>query len=84
MLLIATTVVLTGIMSSALTMHYVTHLPADEWEYMQLENRWLNWPEKECYTRENIELLIEGPPKYEQNKKTYIASIASQLIWITR
>jgi hypothetical protein len=51
---------------------------------MQLENRWLNWPEKECYTRENIELLIEGPPKYEQNKKTYIASIASQLIWITR
>jgi hypothetical protein len=42
-------------------MHYVTSLPADEWEYMQLENRWLNWPEKECYHKLEVELLIEGP-----------------------
>jgi len=26
-----------------------------------LEQRWANWPDKECYSKENIELLIEGP-----------------------
>ena len=61
MLLICTIVVLTAITSSAATMYYVALLPADKWEYMQVEQRWANWPDKECYTKENIELLIEGP-----------------------
>jgi len=70
------------------TMIWAVDLPPDR--YTSLENRWLNWPEKECYTKENIELLIEGPPgqtylsNYGKAKKTYFASIASQLIWIAR
>ena len=42
-------------------MYYVALLPADKWEYMQVEQRCANWPDEECYTKENIELLIEGP-----------------------
>ena len=64
-------------------MYHVSRLPADSWKYMQVENRWANWPEKTCYTKQNIELLIKGP-KNEQPKKTYIASIKSQFIWLTR
>ncbi len=74
---------LIAITSSAATMYYAIQLPADKWKYIQVEQRWANWPDRECYSKENIKLLIEGP-KYEQNKKTYIASIASQFIWFTR
>ena len=42
-------------------MYHVSRLPADKWEYMQMEQRWANWPDEECYSKQNIELLIEGP-----------------------
>ena len=41
-------------------MYYIADLPADKWEYMQMEQRWANWPDKECYSKDNIELLIKG------------------------
>ena len=64
-------------------MYYVALLPADKWEYMQVEQRWANWPDKECYTKENIELLIEGP-KYEYNKKTYTTPNKGKPFWFKR
>ena len=83
MLWIGTIMVFVALISSAVTMYHVSSLPADSWKYMQVENRWANWPKKPCYSKENIELLIKGP-KYEHTKKTYIASIKSQFIWLTR
>ena len=76
-----------AIMSSLATMIWAVDLPPDD--YTLLNTRWLNWPDRECYTKENIELLIEGPKQitlkdYEQNEKTYIASIQSKLIRFTR
>jgi len=74
-------------MSCLATMIWAVDLPPDE--YTLLRTRWLNWPDKECYTKENIELLIEGPNQitledYEQNEETYIASIKGKLIRFTR
>jgi hypothetical protein len=68
-------------------MIWAVDLPPDD--YTLLQNRWLNWPEQEYYSRQNIELLIEGPDletlnDYEQNEKTYIASIQGKLIRFTR
>tara|TARA_R100001460_G_scaffold72898_4_gene113751 strand:- start:913 stop:1179 length:267 start_codon:yes stop_codon:yes gene_type:complete len=88
MFLIVIITVFVAQVSCLATMIWAVDLPPDR--YTSLENRWLNWPEKECYTKENIELLIEGPPgqkylsNYEQNEKTYIASIQSKLIRFTR
>jgi hypothetical protein len=42
-------------------MHYLSSLPADKWEYMQLHNRWANWPEKDCYDAIELEMIILGP-----------------------
>ena len=61
MLWIGIIMALTALVSSVATMHYLSSLPADKWEYMQMEQRWANWPDKDCYSKENIELLIEGP-----------------------
>ena len=76
-----------AVMSSLATMIWAVDLPPDD--YILLENRWLNWPVQEYYSRENIELLIEGPTQitlkdYEQDETTYIASIQSKLIRISR
>ena len=84
---ISTIVALTAIMSCLATMMWAVDLPPDE--YTLLRTRWLNWPDRECYTKENIELLIEGPNQitledYEQNKETYISSIKGKLIRFTR
>ena len=73
--------------SAFVTMRWAVDLPPDN--YTLLETRWLNWPVQECYSRQNIELLIEGPKQetlrdYEQNTKTYISSIQSKLIWFSR
>ena len=76
---ICTIVVLTATISSVATMHYVTNLPADQYRHMQASNRWANWPTKECYSSTEIELILNGP-NYEQNEKTYIASVASKLV----
>ena len=76
-----------ALMSSFATMVWAVDLPPDD--YTLLETRWLNWPVQEYYSRENIELLIEGPNQitlkdYEQNETTYIASIQSKLIRASR
>jgi len=26
-----------------------------------MEQRWANWPDEECYSKNNVELLIKGP-----------------------
>jgi hypothetical protein len=68
-------------------MIWAVDLPPDD--YTLLNTRWLNWPVQECYSRQNIELLIEGPKQitlkdYEQDETTYIASIQSKLIRVSR
>ena len=68
-----------ALISSIATMHYISNLPADQYEYMQASNRWANWPTKECYSESEIDLILNGT-KYEQNEKTHIASVASKLI----
>ena len=79
MLWISIIVVYVALISSIATMHYVTNLPADQYRHMQASNRWANWPTKECYSESEIELILHGP-NYEQNEKTYIASVASKLV----
>lgn len=76
-----------ALFSSLATMIWAVDLPPDD--YTLLQTRWLNWPEQEYYSRQNIELLIEGPEQetlndYEQNQETYIASIQGKLIRFTR
>ena len=61
----------------------VTNLPADQYKYMQMENRWANWPEKDCYNAIEVELILNGPQD-EQNEKTYSTSNWSKFVWITR
>ena len=70
---------LTATISSVATMYHVSNLPADQYEYMQVSNRWANWPTKECYSETEIELILNGP-NHEQNEKTHIASVASKLV----
>jgi len=74
-------------LSSIATMKWAVDLPPDD--YTLLQTRWLNWPDRECYTKENIQLLIDGPNQitlkdYEQNEKTYITSIQGKLIRLSR
>ena len=76
-----------ALMSSLATMIWAVDLPPDD--YTLLNTRWLNWPVQEYYSRENIELLIEGPKQitlkdYEQDETTYIASIQGKFIRFTR
>ena len=61
----------------------ITNLPADQYQYMQMENRWANWPQKDCYNAVEVELILNGP-QHEYNKETYPASDFSKFIWITR
>ena len=70
---------LTATISSVATMYHVSNLPADQYEYMQVSNRWANWPTKECYSETEIELILNGP-NYEQNEKTHTSSVASKLV----
>jgi hypothetical protein len=82
-----TLMALVALMSSLATMIWAVDLPPDD--YTLLNTRWLNWPVQEYYSRQNIELLIEGPTQetlkdYEQNQETYIASIQSKLIRLSR
>ena len=48
-----------------------------------MENRWANWPQKDCYNAVEVELILNGP-QHEYNKETYPASDFSKFIWITR
>jgi len=74
---------LVATVSSVMTMINVTNLPADQYEYMQMQNRWANWPEKDCYNAIEVELILNGPQD-EQNEKTHPASNWSKFVWITR
>ena len=79
MLWIGTIMVFVALISSVATMHHVSNLSADKYEYMQASNRWANWPTKECYSQSEIDLILKGPNN-EQNEKTHIASVASKLV----
>ena len=79
MLWIGIIVVFVALISAIATMNYISSLPADRYEYMQVSNRWANWPTKDCYSYLEVELLIQGP-KNEQTEKTHIASVASKLV----
>ena len=78
-----TLMALVATVSSVMTMINVTNLPADQYEYMQMQNRWANWPEKDCYNAIEVELILNGPQD-EQNEKTHPASNWSKFVWITR
>ena len=45
--------------SSAATMIWAIGMPTDK--HIEITNRWLNWPEKECYDKDDLEMIIEGP-----------------------
>ena len=75
--------VLVAVTSSLATMLKVTNLPADQYKYMQMENRWANWPEKDCYNEIEVELILNGP-QHEYNEETYPTSDFSKFVWITR
>ena len=79
MLWIGIIVVSVALISSVATMHHLSNLPADKYEYMQAHNRWANWPTKECYSKLEVELILNGSND-EQTEKTYIASVASKLV----
>lgn len=74
---------LVATVSSVMTMINVTNLPADQYEYMQMQNRWANWPEKNCYNAIEVELILNGP-QHEYNKEAYPTSNFSKFVWITR
>jgi hypothetical protein len=50
---------------------------------MQMENRWANWPQKDCYNAVEVELILNGP-QHEYNKEAYPTSDFSKFVWITR
>jgi len=40
-------------------MYFCYKQPVDE--HVLIYNRYLNWPEKDCYSMTEIEMIIEGP-----------------------
>lgn len=40
-------------------MYFCYKQPVDE--HVAIYNRYLNWPEKNCYTEQDIKMIIEGP-----------------------
>ena len=49
----------TACASSIATMLYAVGLPTEK--HVEINNRYLNWPEKECYTQTDLDMIIEGP-----------------------
>ena len=45
--------------SASATMIWAIGMPTDK--HIEITNRWLNWPEKECYDKDDLEMIIEGP-----------------------
>ena len=45
--------------SSIATMIWAVGLPTEK--HIEITNRWLNWPEKDCYSGTEIDMIIEGP-----------------------
>ncbi len=40
-------------------MYFCYKQPVDK--HVEITNRYLNWPEKDCYSMTEIEMIIEGP-----------------------
>ena len=59
MLWTAIILVSVALTSATATMLWAVGLPTDE--HIQITNRYLNWPEKDCYDKEDLEMIIEGP-----------------------
>lgn len=59
MLWISTIMVFVALISSAATMIWAVGLPTEK--HIEIETRYLNWPEKECYSATDLEMIIEGP-----------------------
>ena len=59
MLWTSTIVVFVALSSSIATMIWAVGLPTDE--HIEITNRYLNWPEKNCYDKDDIRMIIEGP-----------------------
>ena len=51
--------VFVALTSATATMIWAIGLPTDE--QIEITNRYLNWPEKDCYDKEDLEMIIEGP-----------------------
>ena len=51
--------VFVALISSAATMIWAVGLPTEK--HIEIETRYLNWPEKECYSATDLEMIIEGP-----------------------
>jgi len=41
--------------------HFAIGMPTDE--HVEITNRYLNWPEKDCYDKSDLKMIIEGPNK---------------------
>ena len=54
-LLIFALVYFIGVFSA---MYFCYQQPLDE--HRLITNRWLNWPEKQCYSSSDIEMIITG------------------------
>ena len=51
--------VFVALTSATATMIWAIGLPTEE--HVEITNRYLNWPEKECYNKQDLEMIIEGP-----------------------
>tara|TARA_X000001388_G_scaffold40411_1_gene28443 strand:+ start:1221 stop:1478 length:258 start_codon:yes stop_codon:yes gene_type:complete len=44
--------------------HFAIGMPTEK--HVEIETRALNWPEKECYTYSDIEMIVFGPKNWGQ------------------
>ena len=39
----------------------ICNVVTDTDKHIEITNRYLNWPEKNCYDKDDIRMIIEGP-----------------------
>jgi hypothetical protein len=39
--------------------HFAIGMPTDK--HVEITNRYLNWPKKNCYDKNDLKMIIEGP-----------------------
>ena len=59
MLWTAIILVFVALTSATATMLWAVGLPTDK--HIEITNRYLNWPEKDCYDKDDLEMIITGP-----------------------
>ena len=59
MLWTAIILVSVALTSATATMIWAVGMPTDE--HIEITNLYLNWPEKNCYDKDDIRMIIEGP-----------------------